>query len=491
MPQLYVRSDVWSLKPDDPVITFYATAVAAMQAKPATDPTSWSYQAAIHGTYATPLQDLWNECRHGTWYFLSWHRMYLYYFERIVRQQVIEQGGPASWALPYWDYDGGNSDNTLPAAFRDPANRDGSPNPLYVEQRAPGINDGAGLPRQVTSPAAALSRVLFTGASEFGGGETSPLGQFWSSTGRLEATPHNAVHVAVGGPGGLMSDPDTAAQDPVFWLHHANIDRLWWAWRQQPGRADPAGQGWLGQAFSFFDADGAKVSLTGAGVEDITGQLGYTYEQAAGAQAQAAQRERIQVNWPAPWPSRPQEPAGPAAAGPEPARDLLGASERPTRLVGDTVTVPIAIDERAARSLAAAPGAARRQHRAFLDLEDITAERNPGLVYGIYVNLPGQPAQDDLADHHVGNLAPFGVERARDPRGNEHGHGLRESIDITGLLDRLAREGKWQDGSQVTVTLSPITLQPPAGRPEAAADLAPAAHADRPISIGRMSVHYA
>jgi tyrosinase len=29
---------------------------------------------------------------------------------------------------------------------------------------------------------------------------------------------------------GWMSDPDKAALDPIFWLHHANIDRLWAAW---------------------------------------------------------------------------------------------------------------------------------------------------------------------------------------------------------------------------------------------------------------------
>ena len=50
------------------------------------------------------------------------------------------------------------------------------------------------------------------------------------------------VHVLVGGSDpnsnlpGLMSDPDTAGLDPIFWLHHANIDRLWEVWRQNPTR---------------------------------------------------------------------------------------------------------------------------------------------------------------------------------------------------------------------------------------------------------------
>ena len=48
----FVRVDVWTLAEDDPIITAYADAVAAMQAKPDSDPTSWAFQAAMHGSLA-------------------------------------------------------------------------------------------------------------------------------------------------------------------------------------------------------------------------------------------------------------------------------------------------------------------------------------------------------------------------------------------------------------------------------------------------------
>ena len=62
-----------------------------------------------------------------------------------------------------------------------------------------------------------------------------------TTNGSLESLPHNVIHGAIGGvaPGGdpndwrdfgLMSMPITAALDPIFWLHHANIDRLWSVW---------------------------------------------------------------------------------------------------------------------------------------------------------------------------------------------------------------------------------------------------------------------
>src|SRR5262249_19400819 len=61
--------------------------------------------------------------------------------------------------------------------------------------------------------------------------------------------PHNLVHVYVGGTSpdgqtyGLMSDPGIAALDPIFYLHHANIDRMWAVWNQNS--VNPADANWL------------------------------------------------------------------------------------------------------------------------------------------------------------------------------------------------------------------------------------------------------
>ncbi|KAK2038005.1 Di-copper centre-containing protein [Colletotrichum somersetense] len=41
---------------------------------------------------------------------------------------------------------------------------------------------------------------------------------------------HNAIHNYTGG-GGHMSDPGIAAFDPIFWLHHVNVDRLFAIWQ--------------------------------------------------------------------------------------------------------------------------------------------------------------------------------------------------------------------------------------------------------------------
>lgn len=42
---------------------------------------------------------------------------------------------------------------------------------------------------------------------------------------------HNSIHNVTGGPMGHMSELDYSAFDPVFWLHHANVDRLFAIWQ--------------------------------------------------------------------------------------------------------------------------------------------------------------------------------------------------------------------------------------------------------------------
>src|SRR5438034_3399414 len=111
----FVRRNVGAMSASHAVILGYRKAIKAMQALPPNDPRSWTYQAAIHGTFRTPPMTAWNTCQHGNYFFWSWHRMYLYCFERIVKKM----SGDGKWALPYWDWSA-PSQRQLPAMFRDP-----------------------------------------------------------------------------------------------------------------------------------------------------------------------------------------------------------------------------------------------------------------------------------------------------------------------------------------------------------------------------------
>jgi hypothetical protein len=480
MPSTFVRREIWALESDepfDPITLAYANAVKVMQGRAADDPTSWAFQGAIHGAYAAPPPGAaWNMCQHQGWFFLPWHRIYLYFFERIVRAAVVEAGGPEDFAIPYWNYDKPSPGNTIPLGFRTDALPDGSANPLCLRspRRDADLMDGAELDPSVTSPADALAQTSFTDpAPGFGGGKVGPqhFGDF-SDTGALESTPHNAIHVVlVNAPPfgacqrGLMIDPNCAALDPIFWLHHANIDRLWSVWLAQgDGRANPPDGSWNDQSFDFYDEHGDQVSMTVAEVLDSAAQLNYVYDDEA--------------------PQMPTPPTeGGAEAGGAPP-ELVAATEQPVTLTGAERSVPISVpsDTRGAVESAAAPGPGR----VLVSVDDIRAEINPGVVYGVYLNLPG--AAGERRSYHIGNVALFGIEKMNDPDTRHEGApGFRHVFDATRVAAQLTQEGRW-DPSAITVTFAPVGVKPPPGRaaPESAAEgTAP------PVEIGRVSLFVA
>jgi len=448
------------------------------------DPTSWAFQAAIHGSRDKNGQWPWNQCKHASWFFLPWHRMYVWYFEQIVRAAVVQQHGSADWALPYWNYGLGGQEATLPQAFRAPQVNNAT-NPLYVAARADGMNDGTGsIPPDVGVPAQALQCASFEGPTqttppEFGGGPADPTVQFSSWTGVLENTPHNIVHDLVGGQG-LMSDPDTAAQDPIFWLHHANVDRIWNQWANAAATHKAPTEGnWTSQSFRFFDANGAEVSLTCAEVVVLAKQLDYEYAPPLAAR---------------PAPARPRRPFQEAAVaaggdgGAKPTMHLVGGSHTPTELAGSPEQVTVDIDERASQSMLSAAGV-QQPRRVFLTVQEIESERDPGTPYGIYVNLPDGAPPDTAASHYAGSLSFFGATRARHPKSDEPPHSLTITHDITNVVRALTEQGAW-DGRHVTVTFRPIGLVPQDQPNLMHASDAPS-RPHPPVTIGRVSIFYA
>jgi len=88
----------------------------------------------------------------------------------------------------------------------------------------------------------------------------------------LEHVVHDPVHMWVGGTMELATSPN----DPVFFLHHANVDRLWAAWHQQhPNEAAylPVNGGGVFDASKPMPGAGAKP----ADLIDIA-TLGYGYD---------------------------------------------------------------------------------------------------------------------------------------------------------------------------------------------------------------------
>jgi len=480
---VHIRREIWGLEsnePFDPITLAYAQAVVVMQARDPSDPTSWRFQAALHGSVRQPPPGVagWADCQHGSWFFLPWHRIYLYYFERIVRAAALEAGGPQDWALPYWNYDRPFPANTMPPAFRAPKLPDGAANPLFLgpPQRAAGVMNGAQIPPQVTSPAAALALTSDSSppTPSFGGQRIGPV-HFDGGFGAIESTPHNVMHPTIGGQnfgsgvcgGALMTDPDCAALDPVFWLHHANIDRLWNVWISQPRRANPTDAGWLRQQFDFYDEHGAQVRMSPGEVLDSATQLQYVYDDMPSFRLADVTDE---------------QPAERDAGRPP---ELAAATEQPFELAGGAHSVTLTVPS-SARSLVAGP-AEGHDARMLVRVEDIEAERDPAIVYGVYLNLPEDDDDADRLAHHVGNISFFGIEQAQDPDLPPGGGvGWRHTFDATNVVNALKLEDRW-DPDDLRVTFEPIALLAPPGEelpPGDRGDSVPVA----PVKIGRVSV---
>jgi tyrosinase len=439
----------------------YGRGVGVMKGRPAGDPTSWAYQAAIHGTHSPPL-DLQRQCEHESWFFFPWHRIYLYYFEQIVRQAVVEAGGPDDWTLPYWNYGLGGEKASLPEPFRLP---DSEANSLYVAGRNPYYNSGGTLPDLLAAEQQALALREFIGNAMFGGNNKSPhRPRFWGQPGQPEISPHGTIHVELGG---WMLDPEEAAQDPIFWLHHANIDRIWAVWNEGGGSPNPADNGWLNHPFEFFDASGSQVAKT-CGEVTQTQLLDYTYDPGP-----AGTVEEV-----------PPPPSLSPGAEPPSEPKFVGATEEAVPLVGESIEVPVEIDPKAREEVLEAADPADPRH-LYLNIEEIRGERTPNTVYATYLNLPDDARSADYDQRYVGNLAFFGIERTTDPAGDEPPHGMRISLEVGDVIRTLRDETDW-DREKLQVCFRPVV---PKGAESAGGDLlAPYEGEHEPIRIGRVSL---
>lgn len=431
------RKNVYSLPHGDNTLSWYAKAVLEMRTRPATDPTSWYFQAGMHGfertnvfwENVTPLppqrdiDEFWNQCQHGSWYFLSWHRMYLAYFEQIVAATVASLGGPADWALPFWDYSDSSNPNRLniPPAFTTPSQ---PTNGLWIAGRSSHTLN----PRDVTL--GALQVKPFTGDGivkplGFGGPETGFSHQ-GRPHGHLEYKPHDLVHVEIGG---AMGNPKSAALDPIFWLHHANIDRLWQVWINQGERFNPREANWLDRKFPFHNSAGQLEMMASHMVEDTTQVLhGYSYEGVPTAP-----------------PVTLAEPANVALRAPV-SRPLEVIAAKNTRLdlrsEQEEITLELLAPTNRHVRLAKQNVAATIPPETYLHFENITGRGIPS-VYDVYLIIP----KSDSENYFVGSLPFFGIQSSSIPSLHHSGSGQHYAFDVSDVINQMRSSDNWEEKS--------------------------------------------
>ncbi len=268
---IVTRRPISALRANDPDLVAMRDAVAAMKDLPRSDPRNWIRFADVHRNF----------CPHANWYFLPWHRAYIAAFESIVR----ELAGRPDFALPYWDW---SVERRLPTAFAS-----GTPASNPLNHVRPGMTRGDELPDDMVG-GDVVARILASPDFE-AFGSTRPRRQRgadrrWQrrpgTRTELEFNPHDGVHTTVGGD---MAQPDLASRDPVFFMHHANVDRLWAIWNRR-GNPNAAERNWLDFRFDrqFPNPDGSWWNVS---VEELEAPeaLGYRYDgEVLGSRGRAA-----------------------------------------------------------------------------------------------------------------------------------------------------------------------------------------------------------
>lgn len=229
------RRNIANLASNDPIILAFKDAVQQMKNLPASNPISWAAQAQTH----------FDHCPHQNWWWLPWHRAYLFYFESICRKL----SGHTDFALPYWNW---STNPSIPAAYW------GTGNPLFNNTRL-ATSSSVASPSFVGAPV--IENILNL-HNFFGFASYPATAQRQRTTfGMLEATPHNNVHPFVGGDMSGFHSP----LDPVFWGHHNILDCLWTEWninRNNPNTNDP---NWGNLHFTeFVDENGAAADVSAA-----------------------------------------------------------------------------------------------------------------------------------------------------------------------------------------------------------------------------------
>ena len=254
----HVRSEV-STTVGAANLVIYRNAVRYMQSLPSTDRRSWTYQASIHNSW----------CPHRNWYLLPWHREYLLALEQIIRSFPASQvPNAASFAMPYWNW---TNNQRLPPAFTARTNSDGTPNALYDASRT--LAATGSIPIEAVSAATMRKIYLQTQFTSFGSAAilATDSQRKPAVMGMLEATPHNTVHNTIGGDMATMLSP----RDPIFYVHHANVDRIWASWNRQ-GQANPNDPAWSNRTFAnnFASPNGNLYSIVVRNISDAS----YVYD---------------------------------------------------------------------------------------------------------------------------------------------------------------------------------------------------------------------
>lgn len=216
--EIRVREDVDTLFKPENKLKLDALKLAFKTLQDSTDATkNLVFWANIHDA---PIGEVTTgPCEHINEIIWPWHRAYLYEFETALRESHPPE--TSNVTLPYWNWAAPPTGQRLPKVYEEV----GSPLHYQFRNTAP-----FGFPP--VSATIENDLLDIPQWNVFGGGpKSSP------HKGTMESAAHDVVHGFIGG---HNNSTRRAARDPIFFAHHANLDRIWLEWHAKYG-IDPVG----------------------------------------------------------------------------------------------------------------------------------------------------------------------------------------------------------------------------------------------------------
>lgn len=231
-------------------------------------------------------QDL---CHRNSRLFLTWHRAYVYYFEKALNTALQWKRGTSELelTLPYWDwtrYDPAtDAPNGVPVVLDQAVYQDASgaskDNPLFsakslYREVSQGLTGDARYTKRYPNR---LLQIIPTLADDVARYLSNP--SYISFSNDFNSGAHGDVHVYTGGESkdsplrdnlGDLASVVSAAYDPIFWIHHSMVDKVWADWQvKNPNAVVPK------------DVLGASIygGLIGEQVIDAEASLHYVYSE--------------------------------------------------------------------------------------------------------------------------------------------------------------------------------------------------------------------
>jgi tyrosinase len=243
------RLEVHDFVKNEKYFSLYIQALRIIYAKPSSAVASWFQIGGIHGVNAT-----WNGspgqqngyCVHGLQRFSTWHRGYVVLIEQEIQKVALDiaktyKTDPTGWQnaakslrQPYWGWDEYStfipptqvlSDAQVQITVAD-GSKQSVPNP-WLSFTFPPDKQGQFGVRTTRNPnlRTILERTRDTDFLDKV--QNVYLATSWSDfSSRLESNPHNTIHNRVGGTMGTF----WSSYDPIFWLHHTQVDRVLYKW---------------------------------------------------------------------------------------------------------------------------------------------------------------------------------------------------------------------------------------------------------------------